>query len=116
MRTSALKGPLRQGSWTIWTAECWACRCGTVLCHKVLSVRRYNNDERIANSVAKSAMKLVYYYAFATLYGLAGGWANVSARADLLCADFDCASRQALWQESEPSLAELPCHASSCSH
>ena len=41
---------------------------------------RYNNDERIANSVAKSAVKLVYYYAFATLYGLAGGWANVSAR------------------------------------
>ena len=27
--------------------------------------------------MAKSAVKLVYYYAFATLYGLAGGCANV---------------------------------------
>ena len=30
--------------------------------------------------MAKSAVKLVYYYAFATLYGLAGGWANVRRR------------------------------------
>jgi hypothetical protein len=46
-------------------------------CEKQVQHCRYNNDERIAGSMAKSAVKLVYYYAFATLYGLAGGWANV---------------------------------------
>ena len=53
--------------------------CGDPMCQHQVPGRRYNNDERIANSLAKSAVKLVYYYAFATLYGLAGSWANVRA-------------------------------------
>ena len=37
----------------------------------------YNNDEAIANSSLKSLLKLVYYQAFAVLYGLAGAFASV---------------------------------------
>ena len=42
--------------------------------------RRYNNDEGVAGSIAKSAAKMLYYYMFATLYGFMGGWANVSPK------------------------------------
>ena len=37
----------------------------------------YNNDSDVANSAAKSGIKLMYYQIFAVLYGAVGGCANV---------------------------------------
>ncbi|KAK9811429.1 hypothetical protein WJX72_003813 [[Myrmecia] bisecta] len=36
----------------------------------------FNNNQQVAASAAKSLVKLVYYYVFAWLYGMAGGFAN----------------------------------------
>lgn len=38
----------------------------------------YNNQQRVANSLARSTLKLVYYYCIAAVYGACGGCANVS--------------------------------------
>ena len=39
----------------------------------------YNNSAAIAASSLRSGAKLVYYYAFAVAYGIAGGCAQVSS-------------------------------------
>lgn len=38
----------------------------------------YNNDQRIAGSPLKSALKLIYYKAFAFVYGFAGSWSQAT--------------------------------------
>jgi alpha-1,2-mannosyltransferase len=38
----------------------------------------YNNDQRIAGSILKSALKLVYYKAFAFIYGFMGSWSEAT--------------------------------------
>ena len=52
---------------------------------RVAQRKRMYNNEGFSSTRLGAVLKLVYYYTFASLYGVAGGCANVGSQLKCLC-------------------------------